>query len=270
MKNILNFKLFESINLRKDTEIITEDEAQKILYKIDDYFNGLDFPIFRGVNINNNPNDIFIIDPKEYERKSAYTSNLYTYLIDNSEKWKDYPKRSKSLICNTMEGENYGKIYRVIPLEKNSNWGISSVLDFWLSFPILREINLNTLENFNEFIIKYGFDFHYTSFLTKENFFKTLEEWGKKLIQEKIINTNDNVDQNILKIIQQNLINDINVRETLESWLNPDDNDFKHMEYQEFNKDKDFHSQQLEIWTDAKCLLIPIKYYEIDDFNYLY
>jgi len=53
------------------------------------------------------------VKPAEYSRKSRNTSNYYTLIMDHSQKWKQYPKGSKSIICTTSrsKAENYGSIY---------------------------------------------------------------------------------------------------------------------------------------------------------------
>lgn len=51
---------------------------------------------WRGHNIG--PTPVIISKPSTGSRKSEYTTNYYTILLDNNPLWKDYPKRSKSFI----------------------------------------------------------------------------------------------------------------------------------------------------------------------------
>lgn len=73
-------------------------------------------------------------------RKSKNISNYYTLIIDNSENWSAFPKRSRSLILsNTIPGATgYGKnMYIVIPLEEKCKIGICPKSDIWYSFGII-------------------------------------------------------------------------------------------------------------------------------------
>ena len=87
-------------------------------------FSWNDTPIYRGVKLMSNEvnhNDVMLFNPKAIERKSANTNNFYTWIVDDLDSWKDYPKRSKSLICsNSTSTRAYGPLYRVIPF-KNAN-----------------------------------------------------------------------------------------------------------------------------------------------------
>lgn len=75
------------------------------------------------------------IDPKSSKRVSQNTENYYTLIIDNSSKWRKYPKRSESLILsnNRMKAGGYGDLYRVFPYD-GSNFGICPQDDIWDSF----------------------------------------------------------------------------------------------------------------------------------------
>ena len=66
-------------------------------------------------------------------------------VIDNSKYWKDFPKRSRSLICR-YNSSNY---YRVIPLD-GSIWGETNERDFWSSFKRVRNDQSMWLDSFNK------------------------------------------------------------------------------------------------------------------------
>jgi hypothetical protein len=103
-----------------------------------------DTPIFRATGLEE---DFYLIDPRKMDRMSANTKNYYTLMIDNSEKWKDYPKRKHSVIC-ALNDSYLGNEYRVIPLTKYNNilinydidlfdlskWGVCPEYDIWNSF----------------------------------------------------------------------------------------------------------------------------------------
>lgn len=58
-----------------------------------------------------------VINPSTGKRTSKDTSNLYQLMMDESEIFKDYPSRSKSLICATSSEYTtmYGETYVVVP-----------------------------------------------------------------------------------------------------------------------------------------------------------
>ena len=96
----------------------------------------------------------YFIDPSKSERKSANTSNFYTLWIDNSKKWADYPKRSKSLICTTQAqtAAGYGTSYMMIPYD-GAKIGVCPSYDMWESFPnAMSDVGLYTLNEFNDYI----------------------------------------------------------------------------------------------------------------------
>jgi hypothetical protein len=81
-------------------------------------------------------NNYGIVDPKSApERRSANTSNHMTLLIDNLPSWKQYPKRSQSLVCSTKEksAASYGNLYYVYPSDQ-CKMGIVPTLDIWSAF----------------------------------------------------------------------------------------------------------------------------------------
>jgi hypothetical protein len=77
-------------------------------------------------------NGIAIIDTSKSERKSATTSNWYTLIIDNSPEYKNYPKRSQSLICtNDIEAAKaYGSTMAIIPFN-DAKIGVVNEPDIW-------------------------------------------------------------------------------------------------------------------------------------------
>ena len=95
-------------------------------------------------------------DPRSYTRHSANTSNFYTLIIDNSESWKGYPKRSQSLICTSDFGmaDHYGAqgdAFVVLPYG-NPTIGLCGRPDFWVSFPQIEKIGGDELPGLNRAI----------------------------------------------------------------------------------------------------------------------
>ena len=281
MKYLQSYNVFEYYHKddsRVDTEIVGEDDAQDILYELE-HFNGEDEPIFRSVRISDNSDDIFIIDPKKHERKSAYTTNHYSYFLDNSKKWKDYPKRKNSLICISIEsGESYGQSYRVIPLDKKSNWGVAPVNDIWWSFD-LKSYGMNNLSNLNEFIkhvMKVDEDKMIDGLEKFEEKLRdpyfNISEYSKEVLKgESFIFAEDDVEDMLIRIQEE--LNNKTLLEIFEDWLDPKKNDFKHMDYDEL-KDSEYllnfdRGIKHELWTDAKCMLVPIDHFDINNMNSL-
>lgn len=84
-----------------------------------------------------------VVDTNKFQRKSANTLNYYTLWLDNSPKWKDYPKRSKSLICTNDMGTagGFGDIHWVIPKDSNAI-GVCPSDDFWSSFHFSKQMDM--------------------------------------------------------------------------------------------------------------------------------
>jgi hypothetical protein len=81
------------------------------------------------------------VEPAKYTRRSANTDNYYTELVDNSDRWTMYPKRSQSLICTNhlQTASGYGDIHVVLP-QADPVIGVCSGIDFWYSFHHLQDV----------------------------------------------------------------------------------------------------------------------------------
>jgi len=82
-----------------------------------------------------------VIDPSTGVRKSTNTKNYYTILMDNSPYFREYPARSKSLICTTDEfyARDYGTMYALVPFD-GQKIGICPYSDIW--FTTIRNLPL--------------------------------------------------------------------------------------------------------------------------------
>lgn len=89
--------------------------------------------IFRGTYNINVPYSF--IDPKVLKRTSANTRNFYTLILDNDPRWREYPKRSRSMICSTNinKSRDYGSVYIVVPYD-GFRIGVCPEDDIWDSF----------------------------------------------------------------------------------------------------------------------------------------
>ncbi len=155
MKYIKKYKYFESnFNLNKVQNLLEMDEFNKIMLKCCNNVDLVnDIPIMRSIN-SELEEDFYLVDHRKIERQSSNTSNYYTLIMDNSEKWKDFPKRKHSVVCS-LNDSYMGNEYRVVPLNNydkilkkyNINtfsepkWGVCPKNDLWDSFNItLKEL----------------------------------------------------------------------------------------------------------------------------------
>ncbi len=100
---------------------------------------------------------ILLSNPLNTNRISTTGLQYYTWLIDESPYWGDYPKRNKSLICSSSIYNTYNEsLYVVLPMG-NPTIGICDEGDIWDSFNYLQDIGIKSLHVFNV-IMTYIFD----------------------------------------------------------------------------------------------------------------
>ncbi len=206
-------------------------------------------PIWRGISNNEN---FLEIDPKKFSRKSANTSNEYTLLIDNSPNWKDYPKRSESLICtfSTSTALNFGYdgYHVVIPLEKNAKLGICKASDFWWSF---NHKGVNNMEDFNSFFHKTRYQLLRSNEIIKnyDDLIKIINDIDEQVqIQRK---SGSRINFDFFKMINWKFKEPL--LKCIEDYLDPIKNNFQLVNYYQ---DDFTHNLKSEVWTDSKSLLI--------------
>ena len=108
-------------------------------------------PIYRGAKsrgVGDGP--MFVDTMTGSKRESANTKSYVGILMDNLPSWKDYPKRSRSLICTNdpSYAANYGSIYRVFPVN-GTKVGVCQDSDLWYSFGKFRSVpNFNAALDF--------------------------------------------------------------------------------------------------------------------------
>ncbi len=261
---------------------VWKDDAKMFLKK---HYNPNLTPIYRGVE-DLNDYECYIIEPAKFNRESRNTLNHYTLLMDNLPSWKNYPKRSKSIICTTDYNgtTNYGRRFRVIP-ETSSMIGICSKGDLWFSFP---KIPFETMNDFNFFLEKiWDISKESSSFETYGNLvehFKLLdnyiegsyeegfywlesEEENKDLSRAEIkemardgvvdiITSDFGYNHPGLKILENIIIRVIDdensSQDVIEEIMDPISNGFKVLNAGKFNVSGD-----KEVWTSGKSLLVP-------------
>jgi len=151
MRHLKTYEDYKDLTLNYEKSV-KPDDIKNIISKYCKDFKWTDKPIYRGFW---GEGDAVIIDPRDQERFSANTRNYYTWIIDNSPAYKDYPKRSRSLICTDDIGtaRTFGDdiAWRVIPFD-GAKIGVCSSLDLWVSFPNIKKTfndDYISLDDFN-------------------------------------------------------------------------------------------------------------------------
>ncbi len=229
---ITTIQKFLLLEKSRNIEITLDDVKDKLksIYTKDEIL-----PIFRGTH---NCFDYSYVNPKLYNRRSANTSNYYTLFMDNSELWKEYPKRSQSLVCTTSfnRADFTSNVYILIPLDKQTKFGICKKSDLWNSFTyLLSKVKTSNIFDMDDFNSKF-------SSLNISD--KSYEEMIKDLSK---IDNDTLVDK--FKLIDSKIFD-------LNDLLDPIKNEF---ELKEYSNLKSITNQNREIWTDSDCILIHIK-----------
>jgi hypothetical protein len=213
--------------------------------------------MYRGVN---NTNDFLFTDPSKYTRLSKNTVNVYTTLFSEIlPSWKDYPKRSKSLICTTdpLTAGGYGNAFSVFP-QNGADIGTCPTQDFWGAFRnSVGKFQSNygggmDLDDFaggmvrvcNKLGIAPKFD-------DKASTLNTMSKIQESLKSHKSTAGDDGVFKLLLAAKGKDLIPYLN------TLLDPNKNDIHLSKVGQPLPDK------REVWTDAPCLLIA--FYKTDE-----
>lgn len=228
-----NFQKFILESKSGRTQKIDEFEAKELLQQSS--YNPDLVPIYRGVRKYNQ--DYGIVDPSKHLRKAGYSNTSYLNFFDNSPYWEDYPKRRKSIICTTSSRtaryfsekitkkyNNYGDVYRVIPLDVKPIFGICPTFDFQESFDnVTRELGRGI--------------YNIQMIITDGGRSSTTLSYPELKTLAKVY---DFDFENLLKITA------------------PEKNDFQCLPYSEMTFDKFGTYPNLEVWTESKSLLIKV------------
>jgi hypothetical protein len=128
LKNLIEAKYYSSTRGKKIDDLDIKQFTSE-------YGESLKAPkLYRGYTKNNF--DIMVLNPKLHVRVASDTNNFYTFLIDTLPSWKHYPKRSKSIIFSTSEGDagGYGDYVYVVFLKNGSKIAMCPKADCWGSF----------------------------------------------------------------------------------------------------------------------------------------
>jgi hypothetical protein len=219
--------------------------------------------IFRGTT---SEDDYMITDPSIGTRVSANTLNYYTLIIDNSDSWKEYPKRSKSIICSTstVYADEYGTIYSVFPIN-GSKIGVCSKKDFWESFPVLKtEFDragipltpwLSSLTRLLGGLVDLtGKRPNIKTLPTLKKAFDSVDTF----IRDKEYEHKEGLNTTILFDVMKMLDYKGHLYTSVEDLLDPVKNNFKLENISDFKSEKN-----REVWTDGKSIMISID--KVDD-----
>lgn len=221
--------------------------------------------IYRGLN---SDFKYGFIEPANFTRESANTSNHYTLLIDNSENWSEYPKRSESVVCTTSRERAimYGDPYLIFPLP-GAEIGVCSDVDIWDSFPYLqRKIGFDNLDSLNNTFM-YLAELCFEKGNLSENWPELRDELEKIPDCERFneIYQTGEVRKNFPQYVKSRLIelartyypNYTNFYEMIKDLLDPQKNNF---ELEELKAGLTLPSNR-EVWTDSPCLLVAESYF---------
>ena len=157
-------------------------------------------------------------------RVSANTHNFMTLLMDNLPSWKNYPKRSRGIICTTEPRYtyNYGNIFKVYPFD-NSKIGICSETDVWLSFYKAFGRSFS-VDDFNNLIFHFTKKTNLPKPMDYKSVIKTLEAIKEYLQDNEKIS---GVARQETKIVKEILMSNDSVEKALDKELSPKNNEFK-------------------------------------------
>lgn len=240
-------------------------------------------PIYRGFVSDSKkiPKSWYVIEPSKHERisKGDAKGNVYTLLIDSLPEWKNFPKRSKSMICSTnySYAGNFGGPRLVIPFD-GAKWGVCKDNDIWHSFNHAKDVlGIYRIDEINRELID-----------TVESLYYWVDEISKPLKKfnvKKVIQSKDpkelwdflEVLNSVIKQVETDvkdyrvynkpvLLHSFvvfkkkygSIQKMIGAALNPEYNEFELM------TNKDTLPEDREVWTDSNCVIIDM-YKFIDD-----
>ena len=204
----------------------------------------------------------WIVDPHKFYRKSRNTNNFYTGLIDRLPSWRNWPKRSRSIICSTnpRNVSAYGHSMIVFP-KNGSKIGICSEDDFWYSFPVVKKrLAMTVMSDFNYCFHKTFIDIDVklgklAETLNETNYDEFMNELQKIKVYD-IVNkwVFANKRGTILKDMNENFDGDWETY--FDGLLNPQKNEMSLQTIETFNPEY----LDREVWTDNLSLMVGSQY----------
>ena len=225
--------------------------------------------IYRGIKSKHNPNNnVLLVKPSTFERRSKNTTNFYTALLSILPSWVDYPKRSRSVICstNSLTASGYGNNYLILP-ENGARIGICPTEDIWDSFDnIKKRWDVKSLTIFNDRIEMLAYTLDEDLYFDLRNvdesnildYVQKLNKYANADWIDKNLKTDNTGDEDFVKNNYPEIAEDI-LKNFKGDWLtyfddllNPMENGFmlSNIEYFQAEDDR-------EVWTDDNVIAIP-------------
>ena len=217
----------------------------------------IDAPIYRGIT---GKEDYYIVNPATSVRLSQNTSNEYTWLLSELPNWKQFPARTRSLICTTDYGhaKYYGNAY-VVVTPNRASIGVCPEPDIWGSFPLLESLfpSLATLNRAIQNVIMTVLKLNYSDQHSNE-FFSALKQ-ANSLLSVPDLNPffgYNELSDTLLQAYQteRNKKADLTFKDFLAILLDPYRNGFD-LETTETIGDS-LHDKTVEVWTQDVCILV--------------
>lgn len=288
MSNIFKYSQFilEEYDVVHDTRSkpielgVGESISSYLMDKASWYFEDIDniTPIYRGIDGNTTSmryhdkdgerQKLLSIDPSKHKRYSRNTDTIYIAMMDESDYWSQYPKRSNSIICSTDfdRASSYGQVYRVIPLKEHSKFALCPKYDVFVSFEHLfnklkslgfkfRE-SMPAIPELNDLVISMG-GMHDDEEANRDNIAVSLDLFKSSWLDDGEDYHEENwqyadMIKDFIKNYKENIIQIGDIYEEIERHMNPKDNGFKLIEYNRSTK----LPTDNEIYTDCECLLV--------------
>lgn len=220
--------------------------------------------LYRGMEYNG---EYYHIDPKTGTRESANTSNEYTLIMDGNSRWKEYPKRSKSLVCTTSSRKtnSYGHTYMVFAKD-GSRYGVCPKDDLWDSFSTFGGMNMSSVNHYLRDLALETGDGEIYNANTYQKLMYNITSMGEYL--DDIVKNRTEAGDDVIDRLMDNDIFRMWYKvkhNPFTEWFiglyDPNKNDF----YVTEDVSKIFSTgvKSKEVWTDGESILVEFSY----DFN---
>jgi len=236
-----------------------------------------EYRIFRGRDHNDirAPSPYKFISPSKTYRMSRNTINVVNSFLDILPSWKNWPKRSNSIICSNsrVTAGWYGVAFQVFPFN-NAKIGICSQSDFWESFPVITErFSKHNVDSFNYVLSAayntFGIDVDPDNF-KPEDAKKLIDYLNKETLKYRNIdflyktdtskgNATQRHDSKTLKEDMIIFYKGGDWTDYFDELLSPEKNNFKLVSISEYTA---IETPRKEVWTDADSLMIHTSYLE--------
>ena len=226
--------------------------------------------IFRGLAYTN-PRPLLFVRPSKSYRMAKNTDNFTNAILDIIPSWRDWPKRSKSIVCSSREGsaQFYGKVFEVFPFD-GAIIGICPSRDFWDSFPIvekrLSKAKEQQIDWFNysmpDALKKLGYTADYWRYYPEdaENLFKYLDskvQRNPKIFDDILEAATENgIDSRTKRILLDMRTNFKTSESYFDELFNPEKNGFEKVPISKYHTNSNVDQ---EVWTESDSLMINTK-----------